>query len=116
LIHAFSQFSDVQLLKHPKFHSIKSSFYLVAKNIDLQHETAKSSMRYWRDLWKYLTFGQFSSDILPPSSRLYDTDSEFACQLRDEFGPRFVELARPVWEIQQNALRASGFTKPSLGE
>jgi hypothetical protein len=116
LIHTFSQFSDVQLFKRPKFHSIKSSFYLVAKNIDLEHETAKTSIHYWRDLWKYLTFGQFSSDILPPLSRLYDTDSEFACQLRDEFGPRFVELARPVWEIQKNALSASGFTKPALGE
>ncbi|KAL2800321.1 hypothetical protein BJX66DRAFT_332462 [Aspergillus keveii] len=46
LIHAFSQFSDVQLFKHPKFHSIKSSFYLVAKNIDLEHETAKTSIHY----------------------------------------------------------------------
>jgi hypothetical protein len=70
-------------------------------------------MRYWKSLWKYLTFGQISSDILPPSSRLYDPESEFACQLRDEFGPRFLELARPLWEIQKSALRASGFMKPA---
>ncbi|KAL3456608.1 hypothetical protein BJX64DRAFT_281241 [Aspergillus heterothallicus] len=113
LVHAFSQFSEVQIYKHPKIHAMKSSFYLVARNIDLEHETAKESLRYWKSLARYLTFRQFADNILPPSSRLYDLENGFACYIRDEFGARFTELACHVWEIQRNALRRSGFTTSS---
>ncbi|KOS36095.1 hypothetical protein ACN38_g13213, partial [Penicillium nordicum] len=44
ILHAFNQFSHIQLFKHPKCHAIKSSFYLVAKNIDLHHENAIISL------------------------------------------------------------------------
>lgn len=110
ILHAFSQFSDIQLYKHPERHSLKSSFYLVAKNIDLNHPAAKSSVSYWKEHWKYLTFKE-SGGIPCPISGLYGTDDDFVRQLRDSFGPRFLRLARPVWKVQAEALHRAPFTK-----
>ncbi|KAE8142307.1 hypothetical protein BDV38DRAFT_236313 [Aspergillus pseudotamarii] len=109
LLHAFDQFSDIQLFKHQTYHALKSSFYLVAKNIDLEHNTAKLSLRYWKDLWKYLTFKNFEN-VVPLSSSLYEPKSEIIGQLRDEFGSRFIELAQTIWMVQTQALRNADFT------
>ncbi|KAE8165713.1 hypothetical protein BDV40DRAFT_308641 [Aspergillus tamarii] len=108
LLHAFDQFSDIQLFKHPKCHAIKSSFYLVAKNIDLEHDTAKLLLQHSKSLWKYLTFKSFDN-VVRTSSSLYEPKSEIICQLRDGFGSRLIELAREVWTIQTQALRAADF-------
>ncbi|KAL2836878.1 hypothetical protein BJY01DRAFT_238090 [Aspergillus pseudoustus] len=109
VLHAFNQFSDIQLFKHPVFHAITSSFYMVARNINLEHGTVKHLIHYWRSLWKYLTFKEFS-DIVPPSLSLYEPEPELVRQLQDGFGGQFTELARPVWTIQAKALRAQHFT------
>jgi hypothetical protein len=109
LIHAFNQFSNIQLFKHQRYHAIKSSFYLVAKNIDLEHDTARLSLHYWKSLWRYLTIKDFEN-VVRPSSSLYEPKSETICQLRDGFGSRFIELAEPIWKIQTQALRAADFT------
>lgn len=110
VIHALSQFSDIQLYKHPRIHAIKSSFYLVAKNIDLKHPAARASISYWQDLWKYLTFRE-SEDITCPVSSLFGSGDDFVRQLMDTFGPRFLELAQPVWRIQAEALSRAPFTR-----
>jgi 23S rRNA U2552 (ribose-2'-O)-methylase RlmE/FtsJ len=110
ILHAFNEFSGIQLFKHPKFHAITSSFYLVARNINLEHDAVKHSLSYWRDLWKYLTFKDFKNIPLP-SSRFYEAKNTFVRELRDEFGPRFLEIARPLWEIQIKALQGASFTK-----
>ncbi|CRL28785.1 unnamed protein product [Penicillium camemberti] len=59
ILHAFNEFSDIQLYKHRKAHAIKSSFYLVAKRVNMEHHTARGSMGYWKSLWRYLTFEHF---------------------------------------------------------
>lgn len=103
ILNAFNQFSDIQLYKHPKIHAKTSSFYLVAKNVNLEHPCARTSMSYWKDLWKYLTFKDFI-DIPSPYSTLYRLDDDFATMVKDSFGPHFLRLARPVWQIQAKAL------------
>ncbi|OJJ84459.1 uncharacterized protein ASPGLDRAFT_125888, partial [Aspergillus glaucus CBS 516.65] len=110
ILHAFSEFSDIQLYKHPKFHAITSTFYLVAKNVDLENEAARASLSYWKCLWKYLTFKDFGN-ISPPRSSLYESTDAFVRKLRDEFGPRFIKIAQPIWEIQAKTLRRAPFTK-----
>lgn len=112
LLDMFSQFSNIQLFKHSKWYSIGPSFYMVAKNIDLEHGTAKLAIRYWKDLWKYHTFKDFS-DVALPSLPLSQPESEFACQLRDEWGAQYLELAQPIWKIQTKRLRSMPFTRPN---
>jgi len=110
ILNAFSQFSDIQLYKHPKCHAMKSSFYLVAKNIDLEHPAAKQSVSHWRNLWRYLTFKEFDNILLPDSS-LYGSDDAFVQSMIDDFGPQFQRIAQPVWGCQAKALRKQPFTK-----
>jgi 23S rRNA U2552 (ribose-2'-O)-methylase RlmE/FtsJ len=112
ILHAFSQFSDIQLYKHTKIHSIKSSFYLVAKNINLDHHAARESIASWKSLWKYLTFKDFESIPLPQSS-LYGTDDGYVRTLRDGFGAQFLRIAHPIWQIQAEALRKASFSQPT---
>ncbi|RAO70034.1 uncharacterized protein BHQ10_006046 [Talaromyces amestolkiae] len=109
LIHAFNAFSDIQLYKHPKAHAIKSSFYLVAKNINLDHCDAKESILYWKSLWVHLTFKEFE-DVPLRQSSLYNSHDTFVRRLLDEFGPQYLEIARPIWRIQADTLRNASFT------
>lgn len=86
ILHAFNEFSDIQLYKHRKAHAIKSSFYLVAKRVNMEHHTARGSMGYWKSLWRYLTFEHFKEIPLGRWS-LYESDDVFVQNLRDNFGP-----------------------------
>ncbi|KAJ5644516.1 hypothetical protein N7507_010527 [Penicillium longicatenatum] len=110
ILNAFNQFSDIQLYKHPKCHAIKSSFYLVARNLDLDHPVAKQSVSHWRSLWKYLTFKEFE-DVSLPDSSLFGSNDAFVRSLIEDFGPRFQNIAQPVWECQAKALRKQPFTQ-----
>ncbi|KAJ5793288.1 uncharacterized protein N7503_009266 [Penicillium pulvis] len=110
ILHAFNQFSEIQLYKHPKCHAIKSSFYLVAKNVDLEHPVAKQSVSHWRNLWGYLTFKEFE-DVPLPDSKLDGSDVAFVQSMIDDFGPQFQKIAQPVWKCQAKALRKQPFTK-----
>jgi 23S rRNA U2552 (ribose-2'-O)-methylase RlmE/FtsJ len=112
LLHAFNMFSDIQLYKHPKAHAIKSSFYLVAKNVNLDHYAARESIAYWKSLWKYLTFKEYG-DIPLPKSSVYESHNAFVQGLVNGFGPQFLRIAQPIWEIQAKALQNAPFTQPA---
>lgn len=110
ILHAFNEFSDIQLYKHPKAHAIKSSFYLVARRVNLKHHAARESMDYWKSLWKYLTFKEFK-EIRLARSNLYESDETFVQNMRDNFGPQFLRLAEPIWKVQTEALRNAPFMR-----
>lgn len=110
ILNIFNQVSDIQLYKPPRIHAVKSSFYLVARNVNLEHALVKTSISYWKDLWEYLTFREFK-DIPYPTSALYNPGEDFAEIVRKGFGPRFIKLARPVWRFQADALRKASFTQ-----
>jgi hypothetical protein len=40
MLYIFNMFCDIQVFKPHDIHAIKSSFYLVAKNVNLEHEVA----------------------------------------------------------------------------
>ncbi|KAF3391307.1 hypothetical protein F1880_007682 [Penicillium rolfsii] len=112
ILNAFNQFSDIQLYKHPKIHAIKSSFYLIAKNVNLEHPVARTSISYWKELWKYLTFKDFTG-IAEPISTQYGRDDDFIENIKNNFGPRYLEMVRPVWRMQAEALRKASFMQHS---
>ncbi|KMU83915.1 hypothetical protein CIHG_01699 [Coccidioides immitis H538.4] len=57
LLYTFSKFSSVQVFKPQKFHAKRSSFYMVATNIQSQHDEAILAIRKWKTLWRLATFG-----------------------------------------------------------
>ncbi|KAK1147373.1 hypothetical protein N8T08_001454 [Aspergillus melleus] len=109
ILHALSRFADIQVYKHPEIHAIKSPFYLVAKNVNLNHEHVKQTITNWRDLWRYLGFKDHA-DAARMTWRYDEIDNDEGLKREvQQFGPRFLELARPVWKIQAIAMRRASF-------
>ncbi|KAI9842466.1 MAG: hypothetical protein M1837_007135 [Sclerophora amabilis] len=108
LLKAFDSFSDTQLFKPTVFHREKSSFYLIAKNVQPDHEEAIRALRGFRDKWFAATFG-FERDATAKDEWLSADEIQ---SLLLEFGPKFKELARPVWATQAEALRNAKWMPP----
>jgi 23S rRNA U2552 (ribose-2'-O)-methylase RlmE/FtsJ len=109
LIRSFSAFATIKLFKPAKAHAIRSSFYMVAKNIQPQDTKAKLALEQYRKLWHRATFGcdrGLSGDEV----------TEDTAAVLEEFGPRLVELGREIWRVQADALEKAPFMQMSGGE
>ena len=114
LIRFFDKISHLQLFKPVKGHAKKSSFYLVAKDMQPGRMLAKAAVSKWKQIWKDATFpstaaltgdgsqAQDEAEVLfKQAERKKDSD-----ELYGSFGERLIELAEPLWEIQKKALQA----------
>jgi len=110
LIHTMSTLADIQLFKPSKTHAIKSSFYLVAKNVQSETKEASVIVSEWKKRWYQMTFAYQGYGNVNAIGYRSDEEKNPA-RLVDEFGPRLVELGNPIWEIQANALEDSDFLK-----
>ncbi|KAG8630244.1 hypothetical protein KVT40_001863 [Elsinoe batatas] len=99
LLHKFSKFASLKVYKSVKYHAKRSSFYLIATNIQPYHVEALSVVSAWKKLWITATLG---------------TDMEYERQLREEelgvysllneYGPELMRLGQEIWCTQANAL------------
>jgi 23S rRNA U2552 (ribose-2'-O)-methylase RlmE/FtsJ len=106
LLYTFDKFSSVQLFKPAKHHAKRSSFYMIARDVQSQHPEALSAVAAWKTQWKAATFG---------------TDEEFQEVLRAEyfdvekvlqdFGSELLRMGREVWAIQAQALSKAPWMK-----
>ncbi|KAJ4218951.1 hypothetical protein NW759_008106 [Fusarium solani] len=106
LIRNFSKFSTVQLFKHPQHHRLRSSFYLVAKNIQADSTSAKALVLEWKEKYNAATVGtdEEYSSVLRVSSQ----DAQAAL---DEFGEEFTAMGRKIWKLQAESLAKASFMK-----
>jgi hypothetical protein len=107
LLYQFSSFADIQLFKPHKKHAVRSTFYLVAKNVQPEAENAKVVLEEWKRNWSRATFsgnGEAGED--DP-----ETNAEIVQEVIREFGPKLMKLATPLWKIQASALKRQDFTK-----
>lgn len=106
LLYTFSKFSSVKLFKPTKHHAKRSSFYMIATNIQSQHCEAALAVEEWKRQWRIATFGSDSE---------YEEAFGTAClnveKVLGEFGGDLVRLGRGVWRTQSNALRKAPFIK-----
>ncbi|KAM0795672.1 hypothetical protein BDR22DRAFT_825811 [Usnea florida] len=113
LIRLFDKISRLQLFKPVKGHGKKSSFYLVAKDMQPGRRVAQAAVSTWKQIWKDATFsstaaptgdGNHAQDeaevLLKHAEREKDSH-----ELVGSFGERLIELAEPLWETQRNALQ-----------
>ncbi|KAL9118660.1 MAG: hypothetical protein Q9187_004793 [Circinaria calcarea] len=107
VIHAFDKFSKVQLFKPLRAHRMRSSFYLVAKQVQPQHPEAVKAVQEWKRAWYDATFQSQESYIVEEEC---ESEQEVS-RLIEEFGPRLMELGHPVWAIQADALKETCFVK-----
>jgi 23S rRNA U2552 (ribose-2'-O)-methylase RlmE/FtsJ len=106
LFYKFSKFSKVRLFKPEMEHQHRSSFYMIATDIQSQSEVAKDAVKQWKAEWKTATFG---------------TDDEYSKECQDnaldvnkvleEFGESWIDLCREVWVLQIKGLEKKSFTK-----
>lgn len=136
-LYLFSRFADIELFKPAKKHAIRSSFYLVARNIRARSPEALEALGYWKRVWWNATFeeGEMNalemagserpSPIADITNEAEHVDEKFdesierqkkeLLHILDVFGEKLIELARPLWRIQiaaMNRMLANGFAKP----
>ena len=105
VIRAFDKFSKVQLFKPLKAHRMRSSFYLIAKQVQPQHPEAVRMVHEWKRAWYNATFESQESHII---EEMYESKQEVSTII-EEFGPRLMELGHPIWAIQAGALKEASF-------
>lgn len=106
LIWKFHKISSVQLFKPKKCHAKRSSFYMVATNLDSQNPEAVEAVKRWKRIWQIATFG---SDEEQGKVRL-DEDTSVETLVED-FGSEIVKLGTAIWKIQADALAKAPFMK-----
>lgn len=110
LIHNFSKFSTVQLFKHPQHHRLRSSFYLVAKNIQANSTPAEALVQEWKERYKIATVGTDEE-----YSRILQVSSQDVQAALDEFGEEFIAMGRKIWKLQAESLAKASFMKSEDG-
>ncbi|KAK1974206.1 hypothetical protein LZ30DRAFT_775460 [Colletotrichum cereale] len=106
LLYTFRAFSTVTLFKPTTSHAKRSSFYMVARNIQSQQAEATRAVERWKTIWKAATL---------------KNDEEYWTALRQgepsvekvlgEFGPELVEMGKVIWDTQAKALAEAPFIK-----
>lgn len=104
LLYKFSKFSRIQLFKPQKKHAKRSSFYLIAKEVEPRNQSALLSLQSWKEAWSSATFQPCRADG-PPTQAVE--------KVLVEFGGEFTQLGQLVWNIQAQALREAEFCKKS---
>ena len=106
LLHTLSKFSTLELFKPEKKHAVRSSFYVVAKNIQSPCAEMSVAVEGWKKEWHIATFG---TDIeYAENRRKYDNT---VWDVLGSFGDQLVTLGEPIWRIQSNALLKASFMR-----
>ena len=100
LMYHFNQFSSIQLFKPKQKHALRSSFYLIAKNVRPDADGARTAVESWKRSWWSATFGGENGT----GEFEVKASTDYVQTVLDDFGGKLVELGRPVWQIQANAL------------
>ncbi|KAF2790696.1 hypothetical protein K505DRAFT_310901 [Melanomma pulvis-pyrius CBS 109.77] len=106
LLHTLSKFSSLRLFKPVKKHALRSSFYVVADQVQPQSVYALQAVATWKKSWSVATFG---SDEEYREYREDFKGLDRVDAVLSDFGPELIRLGRPIWRIQGAALRKSSF-------
>lgn len=110
LTEKLSRFSDVLLHKPTSAHVQRSSYYLVAKNIQKGHEGLRALAVRYQQEWYILTFHNtiVADDDDAGAS---DEDLQDAHALVDGYAAEYLELVRGIFKIQLDALEKQPWAK-----
>lgn len=108
ILYTLSTFAKVEVFKPARKHNTRSSFYMVAKDVQPGSEAAKAALKKWKATWWKATFGDGTSEDGPADPRAQTDEGELYKMLQ-EFGPTLMELGRPVWDVQAEALKRTEY-------
>lgn len=116
-IRTFDRFASITLFKPLAAHKSRSSFYLVAQNIQPDHEDALTGIQDWTKSWKDATFHNLTGGDAFSGYRGDDVVlKEQVTEAMDEFGERLIMLGENPWKIQKEAIEKSSWFKGSKTE
>ena len=114
-LRAFDRFANIVLFKPLAGHRARSSFYLVAKNVQPNHKEALAGIQDWTKSWKNATFHTLTDDGGEDASLGYENEDMILGQqvkeVMDEFGERLITLGENSWKIQKEAIEKSSWFK-----
>lgn len=113
LLSTFEKFAEIELFKPVKCHGTRSSFYLIAKNVQPHSAEALAALREWKASWKNATFPP-STDGRPQGLRQLGQNGAQKGEIQDllaVFGETLIELGEPIWQIQSEALSKADWLK-----
>ena len=101
LLEIFGHFSHIQVFKPVRGHTRKSSFYLVAKEMQPGRLAARAAVTQWKQNWKHATFLAPAEDELDAHN---ETEAllkqverkEDSSKLVENFGARLIHLGEPI--------------------
>jgi hypothetical protein len=106
LIHQFSKMSSVQLFKHPRNHKMRSSFYMIAKNIQADSAFAKEMVATWKQLYRIATLGTDEE-----YAKIHQVASQTVQMELEKFGKEYIALGKKIWKTQADGLENASFIK-----
>ncbi|KAI4227190.1 MAG: hypothetical protein L6R40_008219 [Gallowayella cf. fulva] len=114
-LRAFDRFASIALFKPLTAHKARSSFYLVAKNVQPHHKDALMAIQDWTKAWNDATFRAFTGegreDAFPGNGNQSTALGQQVAKVMDEFGERLIMLGEDTWKIQEEAIRKSPWFK-----
>ncbi|KAF5599311.1 methyltransferase family [Fusarium pseudocircinatum] len=99
------------LYKHHKHHKIRSSFYLVAKNIQPESALAKEMAAMWKQRYKIATFGTDEE-----YAEMHRVTRETALVELEKFGEKYVAMGKKIWKTQADGLEKAPFLEKHTKE
>ncbi|KAK5690324.1 hypothetical protein LTR17_025971 [Elasticomyces elasticus] len=100
LVSQFSKIAKIELFKHKHIHAPKSSFYMLATEVQSECEEATKFVEGWRKAWEVATFG--TDEEYEALTCATQADAE---EMLAGFGDQLVEIGRPIWDIQTQGLQ-----------
>jgi 23S rRNA U2552 (ribose-2'-O)-methylase RlmE/FtsJ len=110
LLYQFDHFSTIRLFKPAPSHAKRSSFYMVASDIQTGHPEVATAIVRWKRMWEVATFGNdddYEIQVRENSSRVQD--------ILDAFGQELVRMGKDIWDIQARALSKAPFIAGGSG-
>ena len=105
ILYTFSKFAEVDSFKPARKHGSRSSFYMIAKNVQPQLDAAVQAVKEWKDAWWQATFGGPDGTGEPKK----DHPESAVRNMLEVYGERLIEMGRPVWRIQADNLSKTDY-------
>lgn len=108
LLQTLETFSKIRLYKPKKIHSLRSSFYLIAKNVLPESAPALEAIERWKSEWWQATFGGEAGTGLDKE----EPSESLVREVLEQYGARLIEHGQPIWAIQLESMKSSPFFTP----
>jgi len=105
LLRNFEQFAKVEVWKPERYYAQSSSFYLIAKEVQVGHAWRCRWWRSGRGCGRGRRFGGLGGEG-------EEVSGERVARALEGYGERFVQLGGPVWGIQAGGLARAAYIRP----